>query len=199
MVDWYEDAIQQAIDASLPGFENKADAVRYYMQEYPSKGKGGWKQHIIHDLLPFTQVSNEHNLARRFDSGAKGGKRGLSNPEVKNSKQYQNLALWLKLRKAPPGGYHVHYSGGVQFSEKCEPEEFDVDITGELADDVAAHPENILKNAFKVWLGQEDEEEASAGPCDEDGEPLIIVTANPDDFVSKGKRKKKAMPFFKQK
>lgn len=194
-MDYIEDAIEQAVAASKPGFTNKYDAVQYYQRQFPSKGKGGWKQSLIQDILPFTPRTGKDpakNLAKRFDP------QRLNTAEPRNDKQYQELAKSLGILKAPPGGYHVHYDGGIQFSE-CEQREFDIDITGALADEVAADPSRILDIAMQVYMQQEGEDNASVGPCDEEGDPEITVTANPDHFIPREKKRhKSAVPFMKR-
>jgi hypothetical protein len=191
-VSWYENAIEQAEAASRPGFSGKFEAIQYYQQKYPSQGKGGWKQQLVGGLSTITGMKPK-NLEKRFDPQRR------ANPEKRNAKQYQELALLLGLLKPPPGGYHVHYEGGVQFSD-CEEREFDVDITGELAEEVAAHPDRVLDIAMRVYMQQEGEDEASAGACDEHGAPNITITANSDNYRPPARKKhKSATPFMKRK
>jgi hypothetical protein len=211
-MDWLEDAIQQVRDVSAPGFSNKLDAVPYYRHKYGDKvGKKGWKQHLIQDLLGIRDVRPDidkeyyqkqyKNLSKRFDSGAKGGEKPrLDKPELKTAHEYQDLARHLGLIKAPPNGYHVHFKGGVLFS-KCEPVEFDVDVVGELADELAAHPDRLLDIVMRIYLEEEDEEEASASACELDSseENVMLVTANDEEPEPRKRKKHKyAKPFMKR-
>jgi hypothetical protein len=199
-LDIYEEAAAQVIACSLPGFEKKADAVRYFKKNYPekaSKGKPSWKQELISNLLPFTPQTGKDpkkNLSKRFDP------QRLETREAKNDKQYQNLSKSLGLIKPPLNGYHVHYDGGIQFSE-CEVREFDVDVTGQMARDVARRPDRIVDLAIQIYMQEEGEDEGSIpGPCADEGAPKITVTANPDDYKipPAPKKHKSSTPFFKR-
>lgn len=190
MADWLQSAIEQVKGAALP-FRDKAGAIEYYQQEYPRMGRGGWKQHLVQGLSEVTGLKPK-NLEKRFDTQRRG------NPERKNAKQYKALAQSLDVLVAPKKGFHVHYEGGILFSE-CEWREFDVDITGALADEVVADPSQVVDIAIKVYMQQEEEDESN-GPCDELGEPKVTVTANANDYNAPAvKRHKPAVPFFKRK
>jgi hypothetical protein len=192
-MSWQDDVIQQVREASRPGFDNKADAVAYYQREYPHKGKGGWKQRLIHGLLPFTPRTGKDpakNLAKRFE-------KRLSTAEPKNRKQYQNLALSLGLRKPPKKGYHVHFDGKIFFST-CEDRTFDINITGDLAQELCDHPEDFERIIMLVYMQEEGEDEPSAWFCPDD-KPYIAVTANRDDArLEKPKARKSSRPFMKR-
>jgi hypothetical protein len=208
IMDWMQDAIDQTIAASAPGFDNKAQAVSYYQGKYgQSKTKSGaypWKQHIRKDILAVREVRpdidkteykrQDKNLAKRFDP------QRLNNAEPKNKKEYQDLSLAIGVRKAPKGGYHVHYEGGIQWSE-CKQVSFDVDITGELADEVAAHPDRVVQIAIMIYMQQteEEDEDSIPGPCGEDGDPVVTVYANPDNYKTPTRKfhKSSARRFFK--
>jgi hypothetical protein len=194
-----EDAREQVIAVSLPGFSGKQDAVRWYKKEYgdaPDKYGGlAWRQHLIQDLLPFTPQTGKNpakNLGRRFDPSR------VNTPELKNAKQYQALSKSIPVLKPPENGYHVHYDGGILFSE-CEERSFDVDITGDLAQEVAEHPGRVIDIAMRVYMQLEGEDESSVpGPCDDEGCPEILVTANEEDYEPpEVKKHKPAKPFFK--
>jgi hypothetical protein len=202
MSSFYDDAVRQVRAESPAKYQNKAEAVADYQRQFPGLGKGGWKQHLIHDLLASRDLPPnldkaeysrlKKNLSKRFDSGSKGGKASrLNNPEPRNDSEYQALAI-----VAPDGGYHVHYVGGLLFSE-CELREFDVDITGDDADTIAKYPDKVVQIAIMIYMQLEGEDEESIpGPCSDNGagEPVVTVTANDIGFTSSPvKRHKKAL------
>ena len=208
MTNWMQDAIDEVIAQSPALFNDKAGAVEYYQDKFGDAKKGKallWKKNLIDDLLAVNDIRPDvdkaefkrqyKNLSKRFDP------QRLSNPEKRNAKQYEDLARELKLIQAPEGGYHVTYKGGILFS-KCEYREFEVDITDDLADDVASHPDHIIQYAIMVYMQMEGEDtDDIPGPCTEDtGDPTITVEASSEVPIGTGtvKRHKSAVRrFFK--
>lgn len=109
----------------------KAEIIQYYQQEYPSRGKEGWRKHLENDLGAFTGMKPK-NLARRFDPSRR------NNPEKRNTKQYEDFGKTLPPmpRDWPEGGINVRFRGRIKISNKWYPStglrEFDVhfDHTG---------------------------------------------------------------------
>jgi hypothetical protein len=109
----------------------KAEIIKYYQEEYPSRGKDGWRKHLVGDLASFTGMKPK-NLERRFDPSRRG------NPEKRNTKQYEEFGKTLPPmpREWPPNGINVHFRGRIKISRKWYPsvglKKFDVhfDHTG---------------------------------------------------------------------
>lgn len=116
------------VDAVSSHLSTKAELVSYYQAEYTGKGKAGWKQHIVHDLLPFTPQTGKNpakNLEKRFDP------QRLGNVEKRNAAQYE--ALGKQIGPLPPrGGYLVSFRGTLRISGKCtdKEREFSLLVTG---------------------------------------------------------------------
>lgn len=73
---------------------SKEDAINYYKETYKSRGKEGWKQHIVRDLAAQTGIKPK-NLERRFDPSR------INMPEKKNAGQYKELGAQLPMKKEP--------------------------------------------------------------------------------------------------
>lgn len=209
MYDWEEDAIQQVIDATPKIIlKTRNELIAHFKKTYPGKKllKNGktlerWRPELAKAVQPFTHSKTGEpqkltSVERRFQTG-----RELKGVSEKQRAEYE--ALGKKLgpvgRRAPMNGYHVHYDGKIKFSE-CEDRPFDIDIVGKMAEDLAQNPEKIVNIMMRVWLHQEGEEKPSSGPCEEEGEPSVTITANPDDKkIVEPKRHKPAVPFKKRK
>lgn len=103
--------------------ETKADIVDYYREVHPRN----WQAKLVHDLHPFTSgVKTEHNLARRFNSGAKGGENRLDRPGSKREQaEYKAFGATLP-RKVPKSGFHVTGTIYVQYSQDCVKRKVDI-------------------------------------------------------------------------
>src|ERR1022692_3130988 len=110
--------LQEAIDAVAEPIymTTKEEIVEYYQDKYPGTGKNGWKQHIIHDLLPFTPRTGKDpakNLSKRFDP------QRLDNPEPRNKGQYEAIGMTLPPKEMrPPSAFKVKVKGKMNPSPK---------------------------------------------------------------------------------
>jgi hypothetical protein len=150
--------------------ETKADVVEYYQSKYTGRGQAGWKQSLIRDLLPYTPQTGKNpakNLARRFDPSR------LNNPEPRNVEQYQELGATLP-PKAPEGGYHIHGTYQVKYSDDCEERTFDEKITGDNAKELAKMAEEDMLQALANYRQTEDFDTQGPSIC---GEPELEVEA----------------------
>lgn len=131
--------------------ETKADIVEYYQSKYTGRGAKGWKQHLIHDLLPYTPQTGANpakNLARRFDPSR------LNNPEPRNAEQYQ--ALGATLPPKAPYGLHIHGTIRVKYSDDCEDREIDEKIYGDEAKALFAEADALQSIANYYQTGDLD-------------------------------------------
>ncbi len=170
----------QVREAGTP-MATKADLVAYFKHESPRN----WQSKLTEALFPFTTAKNTHNLARRFNSGAKGGENRLDRPGSKKEQQeYKALGEMLP-PKPPEGGYHIEGEVYIKFSDgECEPREVSEDITGEDAEALAAMAAQEMIDALtNLYMSEgasmETPEEPfySPGGCQE---PDITVTAIED-------------------
>lgn len=158
------DLFTQVHAASIP-LTSKADIVEYYKAEHPRN----WQASLVHDLHPFTHVKSEHNLARRFSSGEKGGENRLARPgSKKEQEEYRALGETLP-RKAPEGGYHIYGTVWIKYSPgECEEREVDEYITGKEAQALAKMASADMAQAVINHYNTDpfgDESHATIGDC----------------------------------
>lgn len=140
----------------------KAEIIDYYQREYPSRGKGSWKQMLVNTLSAMTGQKPK-TLEKRFDVQRR------NNPEPKNAQQYKDLGAMLP-PQLPKGEYHVTGIVWVKFSDgACE--ERDVDEVLSYEEAVAMLKMNsrdaaqMLVNKYMEEEPDEDEPTASIGDC----------------------------------
>lgn len=183
--NWYEQVLTDVREASKKPPTSKTEAVAYFQREFAARGKGSWKQQLVHQLADITGMKPK-NLEKRFDP------QRLHNPEPRNAGQYKELGIRIGW-KPPKHGYHVHFDGWVLFSNVCEKRDFDVYITDEWSKQVASDPRRVFPAMFLLYMEEDDqdkdidEQDPSVSFCEppdkgEDGEevkaPDITITAN---------------------
>lgn len=201
--NWYQQVLADVKSASIRPEPTKAGLIDYYQQEYTGRGSAGWKQHLVKDLANVTGMKTK-NLEKRFDTQRR------NNPEPRNAGQYKALAAMIA-PKPPAHGYHVSYDGWILFSNVCSKREFEVDITGEWARQLAADPVLIFSAMFLIYMEEDDqsrdidEQEPSVGFCEQedesdDGEdvenPKVDVSANAREVRSGHSGRARRFSFF---
>ena len=205
--NWYTQVLRDVKNASIQPPATKAEVVAYYQAKYAGRGAAGWKQHLIHDLLPFTPQTGKNpakNLAKRFDP------QRLHNPEPRNAYQYRTLGATIGV-KPPENGYHIHYDGWILFSNVCSYRTFDVYIVGEWSKQVAADPTLVFPAMFLLYMEEDDqdrdidEQSPSVGFCEhgdksdngkEVKNPVIDVSANQQEVSSGHNGQRRRFSFF---
>lgn len=199
---WEARAVDQVIDVSEKVFLTTREQIVAYFRELNPGAKvlksgkiiENWHRPLSEALQPYTQAKGGgpqkvDSIMRRFQ--ARGGKTWemikVGKPQ---QAEYQALGLslgWQSLNP-PELGYHVTFDGYIRFSS-CENKSFEVDITEAMADELAAHCERLIDIMMRVWMNEENDEEASTETCtaerDPDegvSDPVITVTANSPDF-----------------
>lgn len=143
---------QLNIKAPVQYRSTKAEIIQYYQQEYPSLGKGGWKQHLVNDLSNFTGVKPK-SLEKRFDTQRRGS------PEKRNAKQYEEFGKTLPpIHDWPKGGIDVEFKGKVKISRKWYPKRFTVHFGpegGSYNGNLYLSPEEaeqLLRSGDEMWV-----------------------------------------------
>lgn len=193
--DWFAGAVEQVKAAGIQPPSTKAEAVAYYQRIAPATGKNGWKQRLIHALLPFTRQTGKNpakNLAKRFDP------QRLHNPEPRNAAEYRALGASIGV-KPPKYGYHITFDGWINFSAACSLRSFSVDVTGEWAKQLSQEPALFQQAMLLLYMEEDDqdrdleEQEPSVGVCEngDDGDageavedPSIKISANQREVAS---------------
>lgn len=130
----------------------KAEIIQYYQQEYPSRGKGSWKQQLTKTMAEMFGLK-EKSLEKRFDTQRR------NNPEPRNAKQYEELGKTLPpIYDWPPGGIDVNFKGRILISRKWYGREFTVHfgpeggsyqgVTGVTPEEA----EDFLRSGSETWV-----------------------------------------------
>lgn len=213
MANWYDDAVQMVKDSTSHP-RTRDEVISYFKNKYPGvkmlktgEKRYEWKEKLT-DMLQSTATDSKGqpykraSIARRFQKDTKTGKDRYEStkPSKKQQTEYKDVGALLP-GKPPKNGYHVSYKGGVRFSE-CEYVSFELDITGEYAEELAKHPDRLEDIVMRIYL---EDEESGIGTCDLEGGPDNELTVHPnaDDYAIptrqyKGKSAHKYhKPFFK--
>ena len=144
-----------------PRRESKAEIVEYYQQEHPRN----WQASLVHDLHPFTNVKNEHNLARRFNPDR------INNPGRKSEQsEYREFGLTLPPKLPEGAGFHIEGTVWMKFSDgDCEEREVDETIVGDEAQALARMASFDMQDALVRHYMEDalyDEPSARIGGCE---------------------------------
>jgi hypothetical protein len=196
-IGWYARLLRDVAAVSIQPPQTRDELVRYYKRRYPGtvKLKNGslfpkWQDRLITDLVATTGLSRE-TIARRFRSRRGRDWQDIS-PSNAAAAQYKAIGDAIGV-KPPRYGYHVDFKGWISFSE-CEKRQFEVNLTGQFAVEIAKNHALILDAMLLVYMEEDDpdrsitEQSPSVGICTEGDktstigvkatDPTIIVMAN---------------------
>lgn len=189
-MDWIEANIKSIMDSRIEVYATtKKELVKHYKETYPKN----WNKTLSSDLSEMTGKKID-SIRRRFQPSR------INNPgKGKEIEEYKQLGRKIGPIdiKPPKNGYRVIFQGDILFSD-CEYREFDIDVVGVAAEELARHPERCVDIAMRAYMQQTGFSKASVGPCED--EPHLMIFPNGDNTVVRQvKEHKPAVPFFKDK